>query len=96
MDATYVINHIREEVDGARGYLALFKELGDFKVMHMCVDELHHATYFIKNGGIQIPDDLMNTFNDVKRAILNELKKQGEIANGNDREQMENKIVQKN
>ena len=94
MDATYVINHIREEVDGARGYLALFKELGDFKVMHMCVDELSHATYFM-NQGIVIPDDLKSAYNDIKRAIKEELVRQGEKEDGNG-EQVQNKTVQKN
>lgn len=95
MDATYVINHIREEVDGARGYLALYKELGDIEVLSMSVDELHHATYFVKNGGIAVPPDLINMYDSVKKSISDEIKRQGEINYGNG-EQVQDKVVQAN
>lgn len=94
MDATYVVNHIREELDGARGYLALYKETGDITVMGMSVDELHHATYFMKNGGIPVPPDMQAMYADVRRSILEELKRQGEINNVG--EQVQNKVAQTN
>lgn len=85
MNATYIQNHIREEVDGARGYLALFKETGDMQVLHMSVDELGHASYFMHKAE-NIPEDLRVAYDDIRRTLLMELQEQERISNGEEKE----------
>lgn len=69
MDATYVNNHIREELEGSRGYLALYRENGDITVLNMAVDELGHASYFV-NKATELPAQLQIMYNEVKANLL--------------------------
>lgn len=97
MDSTYVRNHIRDEIDGARGYLSLFKETGDIQALKMSVDELGHASYFLHQA-TELPEDLRIAYDDIKRVLLNELKGQEEMDETKQQtgEQVQNRPMQPN
>lgn len=73
MDATYVNNHIREELEGAKGYLSLYSSNHDMEVLNMACDEFRHAHYFYKQA-TEIPAQLQILHDEVKRMILDTIK----------------------
>lgn len=95
MDATYIKNHIRDEVEGAKGYLSLYKETNDIKALHMSVDELGHAKYFVEKLP-ELPEDIRIAYEEAKRMIYDEIKKKSEEQNNEDGEQVQNESQKTN
>lgn len=73
MDAAYVNNHIREELEGAKGYLSLYSSNHEMEVLEMACDEFKHAAYFYKRA-TEIPAPLQILHDEVKRMILDTIK----------------------
>lgn len=77
MDATYIRNHIRDEVEGAKGYLALYEDTNDIQALHMSVDELSHAKYFLDKAE-DLPETVRLSYNEAKKMIYDVIMRLGE------------------
>lgn len=80
MDNAYIIEHVKEELEGAKDYVVKGINNNDIKLISMGIDEIGHAKYFFdkvdKNDTAEY-SDIAGVYNSTIDSIYTQLTKYG-------------------